>query len=716
MNSATYFIENLTLRAWVLSIWPRLLRERFTRGTRPGRCYVIDSSAPALLVAQASAVLAGVEVKRLPFSLVDIRDEDGTQVRLRIAYKELAEVQREAMAEPAFRQVLESGQLKDRMPMFLAKSLADSPLFEWDSMIRSLLLVEVCAWQSQREAEKDEGAVLFLQRRPWSRSIAGYASRRGVTAVPVSPALEPAASLRRRLPHSLIEFLRLLRYSGLERPSQSSIAHSPSQPSSRNGISPRVLVEYQGQLNLDQPERHSDLFFWQRSDLEGKDVMVSFGSPSDPLDEPKWAELKEHGMAAVALHPGATSTGAVPVFAPRNKSTQHPTYALPHLGREARWLREQIGSYSDMIHYWANLFDAHNIKIHVTWHKNGPAHCAIADAIRKVGGISAIYQRSYESHSSPITTVGADVVFGFSQESARIERDSGSDVRYHVTTGYLGDHRFPLLDGAARAVRARLHSHGATHILAYFDENTVDDARWFTGHSFMQHDYSFLLDKLLADPTLGLLIKPKTPRTLRQRLGPVADMLQEAQTTGRCYVYEEGTNQGSHPPAAAALAADLAVHGHLYAASAGIDAALAGVPTLLLDREGWPASPFYKLGMGRVVFTQWEDLWEAWERHRSARGPVTGLGDWSSMLGQLDPFRDGRAAERMGTYIHWLLEDFGAGRDREKVMADAAERYCAMWGNDKVTEISGGLVQLGRDRHSADGLTNLDVDKSKVRS
>ena len=64
------------------------------------------------------------------------------------------------------------------------------------------------------------------------------------------------------------------------------------------------------------------------------------------------------------------------------------------------------------------------------------------------------------------------------------------------------------------------------------------------------------------------------------------------------------------------------------------------------------------------------------------------------MLDHLDPFRDGRAAERMGTYIQWLIEGFKAGLDRETVMADAAERYCANWGSDKITEVNGGFQPL----------------------
>ena len=54
------------------------------------------------------------------------------------------------------------------------------------------------------------------------------------------------------------------------------------------------------------------------------------------------------------------------------------------------------------------------------------------------------------------------------------------------------------------------------------------------------------------------------------------------------------------------------------------------------------------------------------------------------MLDELDPFRDGRAAERMADYINWLLEGLNAGLSRDSAMAEAAERYSAQWGKDKV--------------------------------
>ena len=159
-------------------------------------------------------------------------------------------------------------------------------------------------------------------------------------------------------------------------------------------------------------------------------------------------------------------------------------------------------------------------------------------------------------------------------------------------------------------------------ILSYFDENSLPDDRWHTGHEFMRENYYFLLEKVLREPWLGLVIKPKTPKSLRQRLGPVVVMLDQALATGRCHVFFTGPLQSSHPPAEAAMASDFAIHGNLSAATAGFESALSGVPTLLLDREGWKASPLYDLGIGKVVFENWEDLWAAILEYRRRSGGV----------------------------------------------------------------------------------------------
>ena len=705
-----YFVENLTLRAWALSIWPRLLRDSSRARRRSTLCYVIDGSRPAMLIARISGLIFGVDVERLNFSLVDVRDEAGLQIRLRIENQDLAMAQRDAMAEPAFRELVENGLLQDRMLMFLGKKIAFSSLLERSTMWRALYLTQVCAWKAKEGTNGGSVPVLFLERRPWLNTITRYAAESGVTISPVRAAMDVRAEIRRRLPPEVVDVLRHLRHraswrglwpftrraesgGGVMAPNERAAFPAESKDAAESS-GPRVAVDYYGRLNLDHPERFSELSFWQESSLAGGDVIMIFSSPRAPLDQQTLVELRKYGIGAVAVHPGATTVAAGPLFTGSRREGTRWFYAGGY-GLESRWLKEQIAYYHASRSYWRELFKAYNVGVFVTWYKANSTHCAIADALQSLGGVLAIYQRSHEPHPTPVNSVATDIMFGFSQSGAEIERVSNSVIGYYVTTGFLGDHRFPLLRETARTIRDRLRQHGARRILAYTDENTHDDPRWLHGHHWTQENYAFLLEKVLSEPWLGLVIKPKTPRTLRRRLGTVAELLERAEATGRCYIHEgSGPTQGWYPPSVAALASDIAVHGHLCASTAGVDATLAGVPTLLLDREGWGASPLYRLGVGQVVFTDWEGLWKACQEHWSTPGAIPGLGDWSPMLDELDPFRDGRAAERMGTYIQWLVEGFKAGQDREAVMADAAERYCAIWGTDKVTEINRGLQDV----------------------
>lgn len=693
MTPRIIFIELLTARGWLWAVGPRLVWWRLRAGRPLEACCVIDGTSVGWALARASRWLTGVRPEPLRFRLIDVRDERGLLLRLRIAYQDLAEVQQDIMAEPAVTRLLAEGPHEPRLPAYLAKALA--ALYtppQRQTLWRALLTIQVCAWHLRRTGRKAQPAVFLMERRPWVGAIGRYGRRAGVEVVPIPRALERGNWRRRLVTPQVKRVLYRLSVLGLlgrpRVPSRQWVMASTRSSTRR----PRVGVEYYGHLNLDHPQCYSDLFFWRPGGLSAQDLVMTFNHEPHPLDAPKLAELRRYGIEAVAVRPKAAGPGAS-VFVPRVAVAARDR-ALPRValrGVDGQWLRTRVRTYvREERAFWSELCEATGIKVYTAWFKYTETQVAIADALRRTGGIATIYQRAYDTHPSAETAIEADVVFAFSPTVAPIERRSGSEIPYLVTTGYLGDFRFPLLRQEAARVRGALQRAGATRIMAFADENSLDDERWHTGHAFERGHYAFLLERVLDEPWFGLVLKPKTPFSLRRRLGPVAELLARAEATGRCALFEEGQiqGQGSYPPAAAALAADVMVHGHLNAVTAGLDAALAGVPTLLVDRAGWSISPFYRLGVGRVVFTEWEALWrtclEQWRRP----GGVPGFGDWSPMLEELDPFRDGRAAARMGTYLAWLLDGFRAGLDRDTVMADAAERYAARWGRDKIARIS----------------------------
>ena len=165
-------------------------------------------------------------------------------------------------------------------------------------------------------------------------------------------------------------------------------------------------------------------------------------------------------------------------------------------------------------------------------------------------------------------------------------------------------------------------------------------------------------------------------------------MLSEAIKTGRCYILGEGESYHHSiiHPVFAGLASDVAVHGHLCGGTAAVECALANIPTLLIDREG---DPFNKLNnelCGKnIIFTNWKDVINFITEDFKTINKNSEFGMWpSDFLNEIDQFRDGKAAFRMGNYLMSIMEGFNSGLKRDDVLNMAAEKYIDMYGKDRV--------------------------------
>lgn len=672
------FIERLSLFNWFFRIFPLVLRKKIKW------VFVVDGNSFSLKISRKIADFFKIKLEKLQFRLVDIKDEEGLLLRLRIPCQDLAKIQQEIFIQYSFDQLERNG--KNRLPTFIYRNIGKVSLSVGLTLYRAMLLVQICHWKMKMSLHRDS-CILFLDHRPWFRCIQKYSQKYKVEIIPLLPRIY--FEFKRPWLKAVYFWTRWL---------QRSLVYSLFRPSKKIKNkeivrhSPKLGLEYYGQFNLKNPEFYSDFFFLQASSFSAQDLVTFFHLPAFPLDKEKWEDLNRMGIQPILLDPRIRGIPNVPCLKPlfrfHSPKVNLPRFLLDPLNHmERQWLKSTLQDYESQKKHWLYVFSNSNVRLYLSWFKFEATHCAIADALRELGGVMAIYQRALDTTPFVESQMDTDIVFGYSNFVANVERENGSRIPYFVITGYLGDHRFEPLKEKASLLRAKLMKKEVRKIIAYMDEGSSPDARWHTGHEFMQVNYEFLLQKVLDHPWLGLILKPKLPATLRQRLGRVSELLEAAIATGRCYLYEGGNHHSGYPPAIAALSADVAVHGHLCAATAGMECALAGIPTLLMDREGWGISPLYDLGIGKVVFKDWDSLWEACLENWKGSQGVPGFGDWSPFLDQLDPFRDGRAAERMGTYLKWMMEDFKAGCDRKTVMANAAERYSKMWGSDKVLSI-----------------------------
>ena len=676
-----FFVERLQAATWLTAVWPRIRRA----GDGPATIWYVEGSAAAERLARLMAARAGMRLERWTFDAAKMYDADGSQIWMSTHYGEMLKARVHVLQHPAFARFLADPRNSRALKTWAVKlALPGDAGAAGPGLWRAVYLVHVALWFARRDGVAAERVVLFLRRWPWMEGMRAYARECGLEAVvPVGRELRTRSALRRLLARDLL-FLK----EGLPR-----LLAGNGRPSGAAGGS-NLGVQYYGHFNVDRPDRYSDFFFWQQSDFPAARLIALFGIPQDPLDGGRMAALRRHGLRGLATRHGAARDGVPVQTAPAFLSN------LAAAGRvavdalrplETGWLDAERTVFRAQKRYWKRLFAAQDVKVFVTWFKYNADHCAIGEALRELGGALALYQRSYEGDPTAKTLLDTDIYFGFSRAGIEVEAQAGSRIDYFVTTGYIGDHRFPLVRAEAQRVRDALRSNGAEYVMAYYDEGSCPDARWGIDVEPLREHYGFLLEAVLRDPDAGLVLKPKVPGTLRKRLGPVASLLDRALASGRCHLYAEGGHHGEVIPAQAALSADLAVHGSLSSATAACEAALAGVPTALLDDDGIKSSPLYRLGMNRVIFSDWESLWHTWEESRAHPGAVPGFADWSPILEELDPFRDGRAAERMGTYLKWLIEGFAAGLPREAALADAAQRYRAAWGEDKVVSVHSEL-------------------------
>ena len=573
--------------------------------------------------------------------------------------------------------------------------------------------IHAVSWDHRTRGDGEETPYFFTPRLPWRRALESYAASQGV-------ALGWYRSISIRVPwRQIVALLRRVaravpRSRGGQRPSSQTSAETGSKETMS------VAVPYTGKgLSLDL-SRNSDLFWQPFASLKPGQLLVIFRDARDPLDRAKLEQLRSASIRAVAVSPSFSGSPELPSW--------HPTISYSAFFREARrmrgflvhsltrglwtasgrWLVATLCRFIAQSLSWREFFARFNVRIYVD-HNDWDRHRLAADqAIADLGGISVAYQRSDEAFPSVFRASSVDVHFAFSSASAESERQSRSTIRDFVGTGYTHDHAFSRVLPRSAALRRTLEERGARFIVCFFDQGSYDDPTRGHSHAFQAENYRFLLEKLLADPTLGLICKPKKPKLLSRRLGPLAVRLDEAIATGRCVVFEGGAVATSSLPCEASQAADVAIG--VLAATVALESALAGTPTLLLDREGVRNHPLYSSGLRSTIFSGWEPLWACLERYRQDPASVPGFGSWTPVLEEKDPFRDGRSAERIGAYIGWLADGLGKGRSREQAMEDARERYARVWGADNVIDLRSGAVR--RPHHRETGAMPCEADRT----
>lgn len=329
--------------------------------------------------------------------------------------------------------------------------------------------------------------------------------------------------------------------------------------------------------------------------------------------------------------------------------------------------------------FWEDFFTVNNIMIKFRFHP----HFSYRDIAAKLSGATTIsYQ--YTNHARDKSAVWqhdiSDVYFVWGEAYQRPFLNQHSNIETIVQCGYVFDYAFNKVDEKAAMVRNEFAGKGVPFVITVLNE-AMTGAYKENVLSLFQEVIQFALN----NPDVGLLIKPK--------FNNIRHVLEDSEKTAKlfCRLDNEGRVKildQSRYPVEAGKASNVAIG--VYADStAGLECALANVSTILYgcslgERDTNPYGGAYK---NKMIFDDLKTMIGSIETFKSHGSRSNGFANWSGILEERDPFRDGQANKRVGFYIRALLDGADSGLKKDEGVRRANTAYRERFGWDKVTRL-----------------------------
>lgn len=470
-------------------------------------------------------------------------------------------------------------------------------------------------------------------------------------------------------------------------------AFRPYRPQRSSPSSIAVSVAW----GLDDTAKLNDLYWWPPSGIPPERVWLCFERGDYPAEQDVIRRAEQQGFHCVVLHrqgigdsrhlrwrPAPGMTTALARFFQKLKMGFRGILTGPaQRWTVCRMLQMQLGAEAR-----AEFMREFNIRAFIHWQDVDIDDVSIACDMAGAARIG--HQWSNLSWPMEDQVRLHHVYFAWGAQPARALIAAGSCIDHLLLSGCI-IRCASVSDGLERTmaqqISTQLAAAGATRVLALFDMSMPSD-----------RFYQFFFERVIREPHWGLVIKPKTSLSriswMSIPVPEIYELYKAALETGRVCVLDRRVSSVE-----AAAAADFSVG--LGINTATIIAALAGYRAIHLDsirllrsRFGdW--QHFDREGRDRLVFYDPDTLWQALNRHFDEPGTETELGRMGeALLAEIDPFRDGRAGERIGSYVRRYLSGLDKELDREQALCKADEWYRGAWGPGTLlrTEPSGVMA------------------------
>lgn len=326
--------------------------------------------------------------------------------------------------------------------------------------------------------------------------------------------------------------------------------------------------------------------------------------------------------------------------------------------------------------YWEDFFTKNNIKIKFRFHDI----FSIRDIAAKLSDVITLsYHYSNHSELSVLHQDICDIFFIWGKRYEQHFSTGNSAIRYLIQTGYVFDYTFASKKKKSIIVRDSLVKKNVSFIVGIFSENISGYLR-----KAQLEFYEKILGFAVHNPDIGIVIKPKKENdemSLRST-AEVNKLIEILDQQGRMIFLDSRKY-----PVEVGFASDIVI-GVIPDSTAGLECALAGIPMVIYDcTRRKDSHPLYKDGRNKIIFDDIQYLISAIDNNKERPGSIPAFADWSSILNITDSFRDGKANQRIETYIKTILHKLESGLDKDEAIEAANRAYAEEYGWDKVTHL-----------------------------
>ena len=263
----------------------------------------------------------------------------------------------------------------------------------------------------------------------------------------------------------------------------------------------------------------------------------------------------------------------------------------------------------------------------------------------------------------------------------RIEKDyinaHDFDYRYIVDIGFIWDDVYNRRrESGERLLKSKINEKSKFIIGLFNSSYNWESPCSPEMYSFF---YEAMLEMVKAHPDWALVIKPKSHNNLSNILKSekIDSLINELTAERRCLKLIP-----EHNIYDVARISDVCVCNGI--STVGTIAALMGEKAIYWGLMGATRHPYYLYGRGATIFESKDEIETALEHLCKYKNEEKNIGDHSSWIDDIDPYRDGNAGVRAGKLIKAYLDHAGKKENIDTALEKSIREFEKKWGKDKI--------------------------------